>query len=200
MERHRPTLLLIEGNRTLRGTLRRHLERRLSVDLIEAASDDQALALARALEPDVILFDLSLPNRSSMRLIRALRSAAHATRIVAMTGYGGQAYRDEVQSLGAWACVPKDVLASELEPTLRSALYAAELSARLGLKGSTARQGMLGRLVEGFAAGWTRVGQGLHWLDVHGPWPGRPRVRLLYLANVLELALIFILKHQALGL
>ncbi len=199
MERHRPALLLVEDNRTLRGTLRRYLERRLSVELVEAASGTQAVGLARALEPDVILLDLSFPDRSATQLIGALRSSTRAARIVAMTGYDGRAFAEEALSLGAWACVSKEMLGSELEPTLRRALCAADLSARIGLDRTAAQHRLLGKVVEGLADAWTRVGEGLRWLDAHGPWPGRPRTRLLYLANVLELALLFIFRHQSFG-
>lgn len=200
MQSRRPTLLLVEDNGTLRRTLRRHLERRLPVDLVEAANGEQAVALARRHAPDVVLLDLSLPDQSATTLITLLRSTARAPRIVAMSGYGDRQLSDEVMRIGAWACIPKEALGSQLEPTLRRALCATDLFARVGLDRSESPDGRLQVVLEALAHGWTRIGDGLHWLDVHGPWAGRPRTRLLYLANVLELALVIVLKHRSLGL
>lgn len=200
MRSRRPTLLLVEDNGTLRRTLYRHIDQRLSVDLVEAIHGNQAIQLAARCQPDVILLDPSLPDYSPLALIARLSSTMPATRIVVMVGYGQRDFREQMLSSGAWACIAKEALGSELEPTLRRALCAADLFARVGLDRSESPSGPLQVALEGLAAGWTRIGDGLHWLDVHGPWAGRPRTRLLYLANVLELALVFALKHKSLGL
>jgi DNA-binding NarL/FixJ family response regulator len=192
----RPALLLVEDNGTLRRTLRRHLERRLPVDLVEAASGAEALALARRREPDVILLDMSLPDQSGIALIPQLQSEGRTPRIIVMSGYRDRLFDDKVMHAGAWACVSKETLGSQLEPLLWRALRAANG----GLFGPAAsRSRILKGLSLGLADAWTTIGLGIHWLDLNGPWAGKPRTRLLYLANVVELALVFVLKHQAFG-
>lgn len=184
----RAVLLLVEDNQTLRWTLRRHLQSRLPANLVEASTAAGALALAGRLRPDVVLLDLSLPDEPGVALLPRLRAINPAVRIVAMSDYLDRDYREELLGAGAWDYLPKEALGNRLEPVLVAALRA---SLPVPLAHWRAIRQYLG-------ASGSALTEAIHWLDVHGPWAGKPRIRVLYLANVAMLVLTVIVCHQQL--
>jgi DNA-binding NarL/FixJ family response regulator len=50
-----------------------------------ASSGEEALSLAAALEPDVVLLDLSLPGMHGLEVLAALRQTARPPRVVVLT-------------------------------------------------------------------------------------------------------------------
>jgi len=197
-----PVVLLVEDNVTLRSTLRCYLDRRLPVQLLEAASAAEALALTRRYDPDVILLDLSLPDQPGLTAIAPLREGRPSRRIIVMASQPEQQHGEAAARAGAWACIPKDALGSQLEPLLWRALPSGNLSlaARCTRWQQIARASRFGRVERSLAGALALVGQGTRWLDAHGPWSGKPRTRLLYLANVMELALVLVVQQHALGI
>lgn len=202
MESEGPIVLLVEGNATLRNTLRRYLDQRLPGRLIEATDAAQATALARSYQPDVILLDLSLPDQLGVAVISVLQSARPNVRIIAMASSVERLHAEAAERLGAWECISKEALGSQLESAVWRALPADGLSieSRLTRWQVTARASRLGLLHRQFAVGWDQLCQGIRWLDLNGPWMGRPRTRLLYLANIVELALVVAVQQHAIAL
>ena len=200
MSRKRPVLLLVEDNQMLRRTLRRYLEQHLPVEVIEATSAADAVATALRHEPELVLLDLTLPDEPGLAIISRLRSSGSSPRVVVMGDYRDRQLVDEVTAQGAWAYVAKESLGSELASLIREAVRADETVTRR----ATAPTGVPARCVaavgRGLARGAASINQGIHWLDANGPWTGKPRTRLLYLANVVELALVIAVKHHSFGM
>ena len=62
-------------------------ERDPRFEVVGTASDGQeAVALAEQLEPDVVLLDLMMPNKSGLQACREIRERLPATRIVILSG------------------------------------------------------------------------------------------------------------------
>ena len=82
------TLLLVEDNEASRDALARRLERR-NYRVLVAVDGEQAVAIARAEKPDLILMDLGLPGMDGYLLASKLRDEAglDSARIIAISGY-----------------------------------------------------------------------------------------------------------------
>lgn len=83
-----PRILLVEDNELNRDMLSRRLERRGHVVLL-ALDGQQALDLARAERPDIILMDLSLPVVDGWEATRRLKAdaALRAIPVIALTAH-----------------------------------------------------------------------------------------------------------------
>lgn len=202
MESSAPVLLLVEDNPTLRSTLHHYLERRLPFTLVEAANAGDAVACAKRYRPSIILLDLSLPDAPGVAAISKLQSIGHKARLIAMVSHLECQHSEEAARAGAWACVPKEMLGSQLEPLLWRALPSDELSlgGRLNRWQAILRTGQLSQLYCTLLDVCAWVTREIEWLDRNGPWSGQPRTRVLYLANVLELVIVLAFRQHAVGI
>jgi two-component system, cell cycle response regulator DivK len=84
--RSRPLLLIAEDDAALRGLYAKHLSI-CGFDVIEAADGADAIQNASALQPDVVIMDLSLPILDGWEATRRLKSDARTAHIpvVALT-------------------------------------------------------------------------------------------------------------------
>lgn len=110
-------LLLIEDNRALADGLKKQLEKSFVVDT--ASTGEEGLARALTGSQDIIILDLSLPDKSGLEVCQAIRSAGIGTPIIILTGVGD--VTSKVALLGAGA-----------DDYLTKPFNVAELKARLG--------------------------------------------------------------------
>jgi two-component system OmpR family response regulator len=68
----RPVVLVVEDDRDIRGLLRRRIER-LGHDVVEAATGEAALELAREHRPMLVMLDIQLPGIDGWEVLRRLR-------------------------------------------------------------------------------------------------------------------------------
>ena len=78
------TLLLVEDNEMNRDMLSRRLERR-GYQVLIAVDGVQGVALARAMKPDLILMDMSLPAMDGWEATQQIKSGAE-TRTIPIIG------------------------------------------------------------------------------------------------------------------
>lgn len=74
----------------------------------EAATGPEALALVRALVPDVVVLDLDLPGLTGVDVARALREEGSPVRVVAFTAHAGRAFVEGLVEAGVAGYVTKD--------------------------------------------------------------------------------------------
>jgi DNA-binding NarL/FixJ family response regulator len=87
----------------------------------EAADGDEAVRLATAVKPDVVLMDLSMPRVDGLEATRRLREAGVESRVLILTSFAdGQGVRDAVRA-GVTGYLMKDVLKTELLAAIRLA-------------------------------------------------------------------------------
>jgi DNA-binding NarL/FixJ family response regulator len=114
-------LVLVEDHQILREGLRSLLEIESDLDVVgEAGNAQAALEKIRALQPDVLLTDLALPNGSGMSLIRTVRDEAPEVRSLVLTGYFEEEYIRAAMDAGALGYVLKDSSREELLRAIRS--------------------------------------------------------------------------------
>ena len=92
----------------------------------EAASGEEALALAPRLRPDVILMDIALPGMNGIEVVRTLSPLLPGTRIVMLTVSTSDPDVLDAMQLGAAGFLTKDVAPDALVRAVRGA-YAGDL-------------------------------------------------------------------------
>jgi two-component system NarL family response regulator len=75
----------------------------------EAADGNQALDLYRKLNPDVLLLDLRMPQKSGIEVVRAVREEMRDAHILIVTSYQTEEEIFQVLQAGALGYVIKDV-------------------------------------------------------------------------------------------
>ncbi|HZU21125.1 MAG TPA: response regulator transcription factor [Gaiellaceae bacterium] len=102
-------LVLVEDNDMFRETLELLFGMREEVEVVgSASSGDEATALVRRVEPDVVLMDYRMPGLNGAEATRAVLAAAPGTKVICLTASVTAEEVDEVLSAGAVACVTKD--------------------------------------------------------------------------------------------
>ena len=90
----------------------------------EAATAAEAVRQAGALQPDVVIMDLRLPDGSGLEATRALRKIAPTMGIVVLTMYAGDDQLFGALEAGASAFVPKTAPGDEVVAAARHAVSA----------------------------------------------------------------------------
>jgi two-component system response regulator RegA len=109
----RPTLLLVDDDRTFAGVLAEALEARGYA--VRVAHDvPQGLELAGAESPEYAVVDLKMPGPSGLELVKKLKELDENTRIVMLTGYASVATAVEAIKLGAVHYIAKPADADEI--------------------------------------------------------------------------------------
>jgi DNA-binding NarL/FixJ family response regulator len=87
----------------------------------EASDGDEVVRLAKNLNPDVVLMDLSMPRVDGLEATRRLREAGIESRVLILTSFAeGEGVRDAVRA-GVTGYLMKDVLKAELLAAIRLA-------------------------------------------------------------------------------
>jgi DNA-binding NarL/FixJ family response regulator len=87
----------------------------------EASDGEEAVRLATAVQPDVVLMDLSMPRVDGLEATRRLREAGVPSRVLILTSFAdGEGVRDAVRA-GVTGYLMKDVLKAELLTAIRLA-------------------------------------------------------------------------------
>ena len=87
----------------------------------EASDGDEAVRLATAMKPDVVLMDLSMPRVDGLEATRRLKEAGVPSRVLILTSFAeGEGVRDAVRA-GVTGYLMKDVLKAELLTAIRLA-------------------------------------------------------------------------------
>ncbi|MGI8689333.1 MAG: response regulator [Thermomicrobiales bacterium] len=94
-------ILLVDDADSVRRALRHILTSEPDFAVIgEAADGVQAVALAAALRPDIIVLDLALPGISGIEAARRIHAAGDAATIVMLTAFSSTAMRAAASDAG----------------------------------------------------------------------------------------------------
>ena len=85
------------------------------VEVVGTAADgEEAVALARSLQPDVTLMDISMPTLDGIEAARKIREHLPESRILVLTGSSISADIDRSRQAGVAAFLTKDRLGTQL--------------------------------------------------------------------------------------
>ncbi|GAB4461499.1 MAG: response regulator transcription factor [Anaerolineales bacterium] len=115
-------LLLVDDHEVVRSGLRMLLENEADMEIVgEANTGGQALELVQALEPNVVIMDITLPDVSGIEVTRRIKEEHPETAVVALTIHEDQQYFFEMLQAGAAGYVPKRAAPDDLIAAIRAA-------------------------------------------------------------------------------
>ena len=121
----RTKVLLVDDHDLIRRGLRHAFKRDRQFEVVgEASTAAEAIRLAGALQPEVVIMDLRLPDGSGLEATRALRKNSATIGIVVLTMYAGDDQLFGALEAGASAFVPKTAPADEVVAAARHAASA----------------------------------------------------------------------------
>ena len=113
-------VLIVDGQAEVRQGLRMRLAIEPDMTVVGEAGDvDGALALAQALDPDVIVVDIGMRDANGVDTIKRLRAAAPAAVEVVLTLRADEDTRAQAQEAGAQAFIEKVERADALLQAIR---------------------------------------------------------------------------------
>ena len=112
-------VVLSDDHRVLRESLRRSLEAQGFEVAGEAGDGAEAVELAAALLPDVVLMDVTMPVLDGIEATRRIRERVPDVRVVMLTMHADDATMAQAIRVGADGYLVKDCSTDEIADTLR---------------------------------------------------------------------------------
>lgn len=127
-ETRRIRVLIAEDHTVVREGLCALIEARPEMEVVGQASDGvEAVLLARALQPDVILMDLVMPRKGGVEAIAEIRAEHPEARILVLTSFAEDQLALEAIKAGAIGYLLKDSSSRDLLRAIHE-VYRGELS------------------------------------------------------------------------
>lgn len=118
----RPRVLIADDHAGVRVALADLLEA-IGFEVVGQATDGaEAVALAKALVPDLVVMDLSMPVLNGLDATRLLRDALPATPVVVLTGFESEELEHAAGTAGAAAYLVKGTPIEHLREVLHGAV------------------------------------------------------------------------------
>ena len=116
-------IVLVEGHAILRDGLRALLDMESDLTVVGSLGEAAgALRLVHEAQPDLVVCDVSLPDRSGVGLISELLLAFRRLRLLVLTAHGSEEYIRAALNAGAHGYVVKDSGRSDLLRAIRTVM------------------------------------------------------------------------------
>ena len=126
-ESSRIRVLIVDDHQVVRTGLKVFFDLQPDIEVVGEASDgSEGVAMARRLEPDVVLMDLLMPNMDGITAIGRIKAERPETEIVTMTSFIEEEKVTSALEAGASGYVLKDAEAEEVAAAVRAA-FAGEV-------------------------------------------------------------------------
>jgi DNA-binding NarL/FixJ family response regulator len=120
-------VLIVDDHQVVRTGLKVFFDLLPDIEVVgEAGDGSEGVAMARRLEPDVVLMDLLMPNMDGITAIGRIKAERPETEIVTMTSFIEEEKVTSALEAGASGYVLKDAEADEVAAAIRAA-YAGEV-------------------------------------------------------------------------
>ena len=119
-----PRLLVVDDHEMLREALVELLAQAGFEVVGEAADGADAVALAKQLEPEVVLMDLRMPVLGGLDATRLIKDARRATQVVLLTAFDSPALQQQAEEAGCFAYLVKGGPPGTLRLVLHQAVAA----------------------------------------------------------------------------
>ena len=117
----KPKVLLVDDHHLVLEGFRLELQDEFKiVGMLDSGT--RVLDECLRLDPDLVLLDLSLPDRSGLEVVMDLQGGSPATKVLVVTMHADRVLADAVMDAGAGGFVPKDADVSELRTAMREVL------------------------------------------------------------------------------
>jgi DNA-binding NarL/FixJ family response regulator len=115
-------LLIIDDNDLVCDALGRWFGRNPAFEFLGAVTDGKAaLEAVQRLEPDIVLLDIDIPNRSGLDILAEIIRARPEARVLMLSGHLKREYIEKSLKLGARGYVLKDVRVPDLAEMIHRA-------------------------------------------------------------------------------
>lgn len=119
---HRTRVLIADDERLFVDALELILEADERIEVVgRALNGREAIILARDLDPDVVLMDLSMPGVDGFGAIAAIVAETASPRVVVLSGSADPGDMEKARAAGAVGYLMKDKIADELVPGVLAA-------------------------------------------------------------------------------
>jgi len=118
----RPRLLVVDDHPMLRAALADLLVQAGFEVAGEAADGADAVALAKELEPDVVLMDLRMPVLGGLDATRLIKDARPEIQVVLLTAFESPALEQQAEEAGCFAYLVKGCPPGDLRLALHEAM------------------------------------------------------------------------------
>src|SRR5438270_13721722 len=131
------TVLLADDHTIVRRGLRSLLQTENDMEVVaEAETGRQAVQLATALKPDVVLMDIAMPMLSGLEATRQIAKLAPSSRVLILSSYNDDEYVHELTEAGGAGYLLKqadfsDVVRAIREAKKGNAFYSPAISSSL---------------------------------------------------------------------
>ena len=116
-------VLLVDDHAVVRTGLRTFFDLLDDIEVVgEAADGSEGVAMARRLEPDVVLMDLLMPNMDGLTAIARIKAEKPEIEVVAMTSFIEEEKVTAALEAGATGYLLKDASADEVAAAIRAAM------------------------------------------------------------------------------
>ncbi len=119
-------VVIADDHPVLRLAVRRRLEAEEDIEVLaEASSGEEAIAIVRAVQPDLVILDYQMPNLDGLEAARAIRAALPDVDMVMLTGWEDSDLSKAAIKAGVSGFVSKTEPPERLVETIRSVAGAA---------------------------------------------------------------------------
>jgi DNA-binding NarL/FixJ family response regulator len=102
-------VLLADDHPVVRSGIRNLLEKAPGIQVIgEAGDGEEALLMAREMNPDVLLLDMEMPKVSGVEVAKELRAGGSPVRVLVLSAYDDKQYILELLASGAAGYLTKE--------------------------------------------------------------------------------------------
>ncbi len=117
------SVLLVDDHAMLRKGMALLLDEEEDIEVIGEADDgEQAIAQARALQPDVVVMDINMPGMNGIEATRRIVSEFPDIKIIALSIHSGKRFVDDMLSAGAAGYLLKESVPEELLQGIRAVM------------------------------------------------------------------------------
>ncbi len=119
----RASILIVEDDLGIVTLAKRVLQRDPELTVVETVrSGEEAIEVARAGRPDVVIMDLTLPGMDGLEATRRLKAERPVTKVIILTGRRVEGPQRAAGESGADAFLHKRNLLRDLLPTIQRVL------------------------------------------------------------------------------
>lgn len=116
----RITVLLVEDHMIVREGFRKLLDSEPDLELLgEAETGREAVKMAVALRPDVVVMDVAMPQLNGLEATRQIRKAIPKARVIMLSAHSDDAYVERAIAMGAAGYLLKQTSAHSLSEAIR---------------------------------------------------------------------------------
>lgn len=140
-------VLIVDDHALVRMGIRRLLDDLPDMDVVaDAESGEQALAMVKLHQPDVVLLDMKMPGIDGWEVTRRLKKSNPQVKVIAVTALCAEPFPSRVLQLGAMGYLTKESGAEEMAAAIRRVAkgdkyLSAEIAQKMAINSLEAAQG-----------------------------------------------------------